>query len=105
MNYINALVEIKITVGEYEKSSHLLITNIPENRQDYAFEFACTMEAHNELECIGDHMSDGGYEFSYSCGSVKIVNDNDLAVLENYFIPFKFDMVAVKKIEGIILTD
>lgn len=73
---------VKIFSGEYEKSSHALVTA---PSKTLAIDYSILMEAHDQesLEWDNHNVSDLGGEFMYSA-TVQEIPDSDYQILNKY---------------------
>lgn len=100
MKTLNILVNLQINTCGYEKNSYILLTDVPEDCEGYAFEMAATLEAHNELTMDGSMIDDGGCEFLYALNNQQVVSDEDMKVLTKYMHSFGWNKEAIESIKG-----
>ena len=104
MQTINKLIEIDIQTNASAKSATFLITDIPLESQNYAFEFACTLEANTDaehLEHVGDVIIANDYDFIYRRGKQQTVKTEHLEILTQYMDSYPFTMESIEKIDNL----
>ena len=83
---MNFLVSLTLIIGEYEKSSKMLVIDAPDRIG--AGKFALTLECHGNAyfdeECPDSRVWDCGGEMAYKVSSIEPVTDDDLLVLKRF---------------------
>lgn len=92
------LVTILIVTQGYEKFVDYLITYIPEDYKALAFDYACVLEAHNDLEDTSEGFNDGG-DFFYLLDREQTISPEDLKTLSKYLNTWEFCPYSANSLE------